>query len=343
MTYLGKCNPNEANYTIFYHAIDGSINAELPGLVAILLNAPPSVAIVLLSHIDDVDFSSTSLIAALQAFPTGSDLALSLSSQVRLRKYHSEDLTQFVMFPSIIQAAALEIVQIDTPYVLFLNTDIILGKKLGLKLDFSHDQANTAPCSLCVSSMKQKIDALSSEEHPSGFDTDSALSSKERAAILHALPQQPLLSFDINSMADSRLYHPCKFSKPFGRFGQNCDIPHEIKIDYIASSIGLQLFDKAPLVSCLMATRHRLNMAQIAYQCFVNQTYPNRELVIVVDDDLSTASWFKALSDDRVRLTHSNSIEVVLKSATSQNCNSTWMVKVVVVPINDVLSFSKIH
>ena len=38
-----------------------------------------------------------------------------------------------------------------------------------------------------------------------------------------------------------------------------------------------------PLVSCLMVTRDRLNLAKRAIGCFANQAYPNRELVIVTD------------------------------------------------------------
>lgn len=41
-----------------------------------------------------------------------------------------------------------------------------------------------------------------------------------------------------------------------------------------------------PLISCLMATRDRLALAKRAIRCFVAQTYPNRELVIVTDGDV---------------------------------------------------------
>lgn len=43
-----------------------------------------------------------------------------------------------------------------------------------------------------------------------------------------------------------------------------------------------------PLVSCLMVTqRSRLEMARRAIRCFSAQTYPNRELIVVSDDDIS--------------------------------------------------------
>jgi glycosyltransferase involved in cell wall biosynthesis len=40
-----------------------------------------------------------------------------------------------------------------------------------------------------------------------------------------------------------------------------------------------------PLVSCLMVTRNRAALARRAVLCFVRQTWPNRELVIVDDGD----------------------------------------------------------
>ncbi|HEY9078016.1 MAG TPA: glycosyltransferase [Anaerolineaceae bacterium] len=46
----------------------------------------------------------------------------------------------------------------------------------------------------------------------------------------------------------------------------------------------LQKLDK-PLVSCMMITKDRPRLAERAIQCFLNQTYPNRELLILDDGD----------------------------------------------------------
>lgn len=40
-----------------------------------------------------------------------------------------------------------------------------------------------------------------------------------------------------------------------------------------------------PLVSCLMVTANRVDIARIAIECFLEQTWPNKELVIIDDGD----------------------------------------------------------
>ena len=60
---------------------------------------------------------------------------------------------------------------------------------------------------------------------------------------------------------------------------------------------------EAPLVSCLMVTRDRAPQAFLAVGCFLRQTYPQRELVIVddgADDDL--ARMVAGLADERIRM-----------------------------------------
>jgi glycosyltransferase involved in cell wall biosynthesis len=44
-----------------------------------------------------------------------------------------------------------------------------------------------------------------------------------------------------------------------------------------------------PVISCLMITRDRLALAKRAISCFADQTYPNRELVIVSEGD----AWYR--------------------------------------------------
>lgn len=64
-----------------------------------------------------------------------------------------------------------------------------------------------------------------------------------------------------------------------------------------ASEAGL------PLVSCLMVTRGRVPLALVAVDCFLRQTYPNRELVLV-DDDPDDALERALAGTDRSRIRH---------------------------------------
>ncbi|MGW4412733.1 glycosyltransferase [Nonomuraea sp. NPDC004702] len=58
----------------------------------------------------------------------------------------------------------------------------------------------------------------------------------------------------------------------------------------------------APSVSCLMVTKDRPAFAERAIRCFLAQTYPNKELV-VVDDGLNDAleQYVRGLGDERIR------------------------------------------
>lgn len=57
-----------------------------------------------------------------------------------------------------------------------------------------------------------------------------------------------------------------------------------------------------PRISCLMVTKQRLALAKRSIACFRNQTYANRELVIVDDDpDDGLAQVVAELGDDRIK------------------------------------------
>jgi len=57
------------------------------------------------------------------------------------------------------------------------------------------------------------------------------------------------------------------------------------------------------LVSCLMVTRGKLWPSRCAVECFQRQSYPNRELVVVLDDPESALiSYLETLNDDRIRM-----------------------------------------
>jgi UDP:flavonoid glycosyltransferase YjiC (YdhE family) len=66
--------------------------------------------------------------------------------------------------------------------------------------------------------------------------------------------------------------------------------------------VRLAQVERPPLISCLMVTRDRPELARRAVHCFLRQSYPNRELVIVDDGgnaDLET--WCRGLGDATIR------------------------------------------
>jgi len=71
---------------------------------------------------------------------------------------------------------------------------------------------------------------------------------------------------------------------------------------------SLKIFEESatmPLVSCLMVTCGRFEMAKRSIHCFCKQTYPNKELVIIDNDDTdSLANWVKTLRDSRIVYRH---------------------------------------
>jgi glycosyltransferase involved in cell wall biosynthesis len=70
------------------------------------------------------------------------------------------------------------------------------------------------------------------------------------------------------------------------------------------SSVSVELpIKEGSLVSCLMVTRGRLFPGRYAIECFQRQTYPNRELVVVVDDPAcELLAHIARLNDERIRL-----------------------------------------
>ncbi|MEM7061702.1 MAG: glycosyltransferase [Cyanobacteria bacterium P01_B01_bin.77] len=63
--------------------------------------------------------------------------------------------------------------------------------------------------------------------------------------------------------------------------------------------------EQPPLISCMMVTKHRIAKAKLAIQCFQNQTYPHKELVIVDDDENNDlAQYVLNLGDTSIRHVH---------------------------------------
>ena len=60
--------------------------------------------------------------------------------------------------------------------------------------------------------------------------------------------------------------------------------------------------NKSELISCLCVTRNRVDLLKRAISCYEAQTYSNRELVIVCeDDDLLTVAFLKTIKDRNIR------------------------------------------
>jgi glycosyltransferase involved in cell wall biosynthesis len=88
------------------------------------------------------------------------------------------------------------------------------------------------------------------------------------------------------------------------------DAVHTVVSDAVTPTAPVRLITSesgaSPTVSCLMVTHDRLALAKRAIRCFANQTYHNRELVIVTDGTLrfqsALARFVVELELERVRI-----------------------------------------
>jgi len=98
-----------------------------------------------------------------------------------------------------------------------------------------------------------------------------------------------------------------KVTKPIDT-GQVClsllkqgQIISNVNLDIKQSLITFKQVADIPLVSCLMVTCGRFEMAKRSIHCFCKQTYSNKELVIIDDDESDIlADWVKTLQDNRI-------------------------------------------
>ncbi len=57
-----------------------------------------------------------------------------------------------------------------------------------------------------------------------------------------------------------------------------------------------------PLISCLCVTRKRVDRLKRAVSCFLSQTYVNKELLVIVeDDDVETVAYLQTLNHSNIR------------------------------------------
>lgn len=61
-----------------------------------------------------------------------------------------------------------------------------------------------------------------------------------------------------------------------------------------------------------MVTRKRVDFVRRAVLCFQNQSYPNRELIVVHDDYDGTREYLDTLGDDRIRYLHTGQADLTL-------------------------------
>ena len=84
-----------------------------------------------------------------------------------------------------------------------------------------------------------------------------------------------------------------------------------------------------PLISCMMVTKNRFEQAKLAIQCFQNQTYPYKELVIVDDDQSDClAEYVHQLADDTIqylRLAPENRTLGELRNLARANTSGTYV------------------
>ena len=82
----------------------------------------------------------------------------------------------------------------------------------------------------------------------------------------------------------------------------NFNIPSSIVFDQVRDYMGAPRDTHVPKVSCLMVTKDRLDLVKTATVCFQNQTYPNKELVIVCDSKDGVAEYIGKLQDPNIVL-----------------------------------------
>ena len=87
---------------------------------------------------------------------------------------------------------------------------------------------------------------------------------------------------------------------------------YEVNYDYWDLFIKKQVYiDETPLISCLCPTKNKPSIVKDAIECFNNQTYPNKELILVTNDKNPHLPYLKTLECENIKLIYA-SYETVL-------------------------------
>lgn len=84
-----------------------------------------------------------------------------------------------------------------------------------------------------------------------------------------------------------------------------------------------------PLVSCLCVTHQRVDLLKRAIDCFRNQSYDNRELLIIYEDlDIETADYVEKITNPQIFLLKVKSALKLtlgdLRNMSIRKCNGTY-------------------
>ena len=82
-----------------------------------------------------------------------------------------------------------------------------------------------------------------------------------------------------------------------------------------------------PLISCLCPTRNKPDIVKVAIDCFINQTYENKELILVANEDNPYIEDLKRFTSDSVKLffVPNNSILGAIRNASVDNAAGEYI------------------
>lgn len=87
---------------------------------------------------------------------------------------------------------------------------------------------------------------------------------------------------------------------------------YEVENNYWDLFVKKQVYKKQdPLISCLCPTKNKPSIVKDAIECFNNQTYPNKELILVTNDKNPHLPYLKTLECENIKLVYAP-VETVL-------------------------------
>ena len=108
--------------------------------------------------------------------------------------------------------------------------------------------------------------------------------NKEEVLLLRDIYTQPLTLSDINRKSNE-VQNMCKFSYGVHLYEGTWWIDNPSDKNDLIKKIESNHIKKFPLISCLCITKNDIKLLMKAVECFNNQIYPNRELIIIYEDN----------------------------------------------------------